>query len=190
MLANNMIQGKLITIFGILLLGTITLGFAQTDSEIFPEWLKTTMKFWADGLVTDAELKNVIEYLVEHQIIVIDKTTVEINMLVPTLSDKVISGVSFVGLDLTGVDFTGATITNVDFSGADLSGKDFSRIILRDINFTNTNLSDTNLSNQDFSNMELRGTILKNADLSNSVFTNANMRLASLFSANLTGADM
>jgi len=46
-----MMRGILIGIFGILLVSGITLGFAQTDSEIFPEWVKTTMKFWAEGLV-------------------------------------------------------------------------------------------------------------------------------------------
>jgi len=53
-----MMRGTLIGIFGILLVSSTTLGFAQTDSEIFPEWVKTTIKFWADGLVTDTELKN------------------------------------------------------------------------------------------------------------------------------------
>jgi len=101
-----MMRGTLIGIFGILLLSATTLGFAQTDSEIFPEWVKTTIKFWADGLVTDTELKNAIEYLIEKQIIVIDTPTEEFSEILPTSSAKIISGVSFVGLDLKGVDFT------------------------------------------------------------------------------------
>jgi len=53
-----MMREPLIGIFGILLLSSVTLGFAQTDSEIFPEWVKTTIKFWADGVMTDTELKK------------------------------------------------------------------------------------------------------------------------------------
>ncbi|KFM19450.1 hypothetical protein AAA799P11_00774, partial [Marine Group I thaumarchaeote SCGC AAA799-P11] len=30
-------------------IGSAVPGFAQTDSEIFPEWIKTTIKFWAEG---------------------------------------------------------------------------------------------------------------------------------------------
>ena len=184
-----MMRGILIGLFGILLIST-TLGFAQTDSEIFPEWVKNTIKFWADGLVTDTELKNALEYLIEQQIIVIDKPTTNLSEMFPTSSAKVISGVSFVGLDLTGVDFTGATITNVDFSGANLSGKDFSGMILSNVSFTNTNLSDTNLSNQDFSNMELRGTILKNANLSGTNLENVYFEDVVLINANLENANM
>ena len=147
-----MMRILLVGLFGILLTSTITPGFAQTDSEIFPEWIKTTIKFWADGLVTDTEFKNALEYLIEKQIIVIDKPINELSEILPTTA-KVISGVSLVEVDLSEVDFEGATIIDVDFSGSDLSGKDFSGMTLRNVNFTNTNLSDSNLSNQDFSNM-------------------------------------
>jgi len=138
-----MMRGALIGIFGILLLSTTTLGFAQTDSEIFPEWVKTTIKFWADGFVTDAELKNAIEYLIETKIIVIDKSTVEFSEVFPISSTKVISGISLVGLDLSGVDFAGATIIDVDFSGTDLSGKDFTDANLTLADLTNSKIQYT-----------------------------------------------
>ena len=70
-----MMRVVLVCIFGILLASVTTSGFAQTDSEIFPEWIKITIKFWADGLMTDTELKNTLEYLIEKQIIIIDKPT-------------------------------------------------------------------------------------------------------------------
>ncbi len=185
-----MMRILLVGLFGILLTSVTTYGFAQTDSEIFPEWIKNTIKFWADGLVTDMEFKNAIEYLIEKQIIVIDKPTVEINDLLPTDSVKVISGISLVGLDLSEVDFTGATIINVDFSGADLSGTDFSGMTLHNVNFTNTNLSNSNLSNQDLSNTEFRGTILKNANLSGTNLSNVYFEGVDLTNANLVLADL
>ena len=161
-----MMRVVLFGIFGILLTSTTVSGFAQTDSEIFPEWIKTTIKFWADGLMTDTEFKNAIEYLIEQQIIVIDKPASGFDAILPTDSAKIISGVSFVGLDLSGVNFVDATIIDVDFSGADLSGKSFSGATLYNVDFTNANLTNSDLSNQDFSDMKFHGTILRNADLS------------------------
>jgi len=100
-----MLRGALIGIFGILLVSTATAGFAQTDSEIFPEWVKSTMKFWADGLVTDTELKNALEFLIEKQIIMIDEPTVGFGGILSTSSEKVISGISLMGLDLHFLDW-------------------------------------------------------------------------------------
>ncbi len=43
-----MMRVALVGLFGILLTIATAPGFAQIDSEIFPEWIKTTIKFWVD----------------------------------------------------------------------------------------------------------------------------------------------
>jgi hypothetical protein len=47
------IRGAAITISTLIVIGFVTPGFSQSDSEIFPEWIKTTIKFWAEGMMTD-----------------------------------------------------------------------------------------------------------------------------------------
>ena len=61
-----MIRGAVITISALIILGFTTPGFAQSDSEIFPEWIKTTIKFWAEGMMTDTELKSIIHNFSKH----------------------------------------------------------------------------------------------------------------------------
>ncbi|MDX1596766.1 MAG: hypothetical protein R3327_07500, partial [Nitrosopumilaceae archaeon] len=100
-------------VFVLVMLGTVPLfSYSQNTSEVFPDWVKTTMKFWSEGKITDVELKNAIEYLLEKKIIVVNDKTTDI----PVVSEgsKIISGVSLSGIDLSNVDFSGATINNVD----------------------------------------------------------------------------
>ena len=68
-----MIQGATITVLALIFTGFVTPGFSQIDSEIFPEWIKTTIKFWAEGMMTDTELKNALEYMIKNKIIKVDE---------------------------------------------------------------------------------------------------------------------
>lgn len=47
---------------------------SQSAYALVPDWVKNTARWWADGLVTEREFLNAIEYLVENGIIKIDET--------------------------------------------------------------------------------------------------------------------
>ncbi|MYJ28116.1 MAG: peptidase [Cenarchaeum sp. SB0672_bin_9] len=44
---------------------------AQADSNAIPEWIKTTVGWWADGITTDAEFVGAITHLIEIDVIVV-----------------------------------------------------------------------------------------------------------------------
>jgi len=39
-----------------------------------PEWVKNNARWWADGMITDAEYYNAIEWLINEKIIEVDLT--------------------------------------------------------------------------------------------------------------------
>jgi len=39
------------------------------ESKIFPDWVKTVFKFWANGDISDAELKTALEFLIKENIL-------------------------------------------------------------------------------------------------------------------------
>ena len=44
--------------------------FAE-ETKIFPDWVRTVFTFWANGDVTDEDLKNALEFLITNKIITI-----------------------------------------------------------------------------------------------------------------------
>ena len=41
----------------------------QKGNTTIPEWIKNNARWWADGIITDADFINGIKYLIQHQII-------------------------------------------------------------------------------------------------------------------------
>lgn len=50
--------------------------YAQEDSEI-PSWVKKNMVFWGDDLLTDNEMVNMLQYLVDADIIKLGENTIQ-----------------------------------------------------------------------------------------------------------------
>jgi len=62
----------------VLVTGTMSPVFSNAfaeESDIFPSWVKNVFKFWANGDVTDTDLKNALEFLLREKIIDLEKKT-------------------------------------------------------------------------------------------------------------------
>jgi len=63
----------------VLILGTMSTispissnAFAE-ETKIFPDWVRTVFTFWANGDVTDEDLKNALEFLITNKILDLEK---------------------------------------------------------------------------------------------------------------------
>ena len=63
---------------------------AQDSEEIFPDWVRTVFKFWANGDISDKELKGALEYLFSNGILSMEekKTTTQNQKSEVTINDK------------------------------------------------------------------------------------------------------
>ena len=89
------------------------------------------------------------------------------------MSQELMSGGNYRGMDLKGLIAPGKELIDCDFSNSDLSGADLSKSDLRGSSFQNARLRAVNLS----------GAYLNRCDLSNGDFSDAD-----LSDANLTGS--
>jgi len=48
--------------------------YAQ-ESKIFPDWVRTVFTFWANGQISDQDLKQALEFLLENKILNLDEKT-------------------------------------------------------------------------------------------------------------------
>ena len=87
--------------------------------------------------------------------------------------------------DLTGVNFVGANLSDADFSNSMLDRANFLGTILSLTNLSNTHLSSANLSEAILVHTNLSGANISNTNLSNTMLIHAN-----LFGANLTEANL
>lgn|GEM_PF-2267741 len=62
-------QASVAVILGIIFVTILS----QSAYALVPDWVKSTARWWADGLVTEREFLNAIEYLVENRIIVLSE---------------------------------------------------------------------------------------------------------------------
>lgn len=49
--------------------GTSIITTHAEEQKIFPDWVKTVFKFWANEAISDGELKNALEYLLKEKIL-------------------------------------------------------------------------------------------------------------------------
>ena len=66
-------------VFSILLVSVST-SFADTQSV--PEWVKNNALWYGQGIVSEAEFLNVVKFLIENDIIVIESTGVEFSEII------------------------------------------------------------------------------------------------------------
>lgn len=58
----------------------------MADAQLVPEWVKRTAKWWADGLITEREFLQAIEFLIENQIIVLGTDEKEKFVITPSVT--------------------------------------------------------------------------------------------------------
>ena len=68
-----MFNSKYGIFFGIIILGTsFTILSADGESDVIPDWIKNTAKWWADGQINESEYVATLQYLIDNGIIVVD----------------------------------------------------------------------------------------------------------------------
>jgi len=103
-----------ITIFSILLI-SFSVNFANAESS--PEWVKNTALWYGEGIISESEFLNMVKFLIENEIIVIEKELqISANMnpeiLIPNGNFDVSNSSFYLPLNLETV--TGATVTWVN----------------------------------------------------------------------------
>jgi uncharacterized protein YjbI with pentapeptide repeats len=111
---------------------------------------------------------------------------------------KDLSGIAFMGNDLTGwnlaeQNLTGAhfystTLTGANLASANLTGADFNAVTLDHANLSNADFSNANLAGVDFSSATLTGANLSGANLASAYFGSATLDGVDLTDAVVTGA--
>ena len=66
-------------VFSILLV-SVSASFADTQS--IPEWVKNNALWYGQGIVSEAEFLNVVKFLIENDIIVIESTDIEFSEII------------------------------------------------------------------------------------------------------------
>jgi uncharacterized protein YjbI with pentapeptide repeats len=129
------------------------------------------------AVLTDAVVKNAK----------LSSTHITLDQLYSTASykDHDLTGVQFVGNDLSGANLTGQVLASTSFYAAKLVGADLTNADLTGAELVNADLSEANLTGVNFTN----GTVAL-ANLSGANLTNANLSGANFIGANLTGADI
>lgn len=64
---------------------TVFLTTSLAHAQLVPEWVKTTAKWWAEGLITEREFLQAIEFLIENQIIVLETDEKEEFVITPSV---------------------------------------------------------------------------------------------------------
>ncbi len=103
-----------VAIFSMLLI-SFSVNFANAESA--PEWVKNTALWYGEGIISESEFLNMVKFLIENDIIVIERELqISANMnpeiLIPNGNFDVSSSSFYLPLNLETV--TGATVTWVN----------------------------------------------------------------------------
>ncbi len=61
----------------VLLAGSIPFSIAQQESTLIPDWIKQTVKWYSEGVVSEQEFLDAIKFLVQNKIIIIEEELTE-----------------------------------------------------------------------------------------------------------------
>ena len=88
---------SIIAICSVLLIGSITF-YSTASAESVPDWVKNTALWYGEGAITETEFLNAIKFLIENDLIVLDK---EVPEVAPASSVLIPNG----NYDITGTGF-------------------------------------------------------------------------------------
>ena len=83
-----------VVIFAFLLVSSTSIALAQTGNSIqLPDWFKNNANWWNDGSISEQDIVNAIENLIEREIIIIDLSSIETTDSEPQERSKILRDV-------------------------------------------------------------------------------------------------
>ncbi|HIE46288.1 MAG: plastocyanin/azurin family copper-binding protein [Nitrosopumilus sp.] len=119
-------------LFSVLLI-SVTVNVANAESV--PEWIKNTASWYGEGIVSESEFINMIKFLIENDIIVLEKDTrvpqkMEATIIIPNGNFDVSSSSFYIPLNLEIIVGTTVTWANEDTVSHTVQSQDeFGKVI-------------------------------------------------------------
>jgi len=183
----------------------------EISEIIIPIWIKNNAGWWANHQITDSEFVSGIQYLINHGVMKIPKSSHEMTSETKEIpswvkdnagrwADDMISDMEFVSgvQHLITNDFVKLDVSHcnssisirANFENCQQIGRDLSNSDLMLGNFKGSNLRNANLSNSDLSMVHFDKANLVGTNLSNSKLIMANFRDANLTNSKLVKATL